>query len=128
MSTSAERMRALRARRASAIEPAEGGGPRSADELLTPSVEETLAALELDGKDAAAAQLASVYARVIDEARDSAWAARWIGPLLLQALAELHATPASRKAGQPKEAPKRGPTRVSQLRQAHAVTVKRTAG
>ena len=114
-------MRALRARRAAAIEPGEEGGPR---ELLTPSVGQTLAALELDDKDAAAAQLAAVYARVIDEAQDPAWAARWIGPLLLQALAELHATPASRKAGQPKNPPKRGPTRVAQLRQAHTATVK----
>ena len=126
--TSTERMRALRARRAAAIEPAGGGGPRSTDEMLGPSVGETLAALELDGKDAAAARLATVYARVIDQAADPAWAARWIGPLLLQALAELHATPASRKAGQPKDAPKRGPTRVAQLRQAHAATVKRPAG
>ena len=125
MSTSTERMRALRARRAAAIEPAEDGGPR---ELLAPFVEQTLAALELDDKDAAAAQLAAVYARVIDSARDPAWAARWIGPLLLQALAELHATPASRKAGKPKEPAKRVPTRVAQLRQAHGATSKRAAG
>ena len=124
MSTSAERMRALRARRAAAIEPAEDARPGE----LAPSVEQTLAALDLDDKDAAAAQLAAVYAQVIDQARDSAWAARWIGPLLLQALAELHATPASRKAGKPKEPAKRVPTRVAQLRQAHASTSKRVAG
>jgi hypothetical protein len=124
MSTSTERMRALRARQAAAIEPAEDG-LRSADELLAPFVDQTLTALELDDKDAAAAQLAAVYARVIDEARDPAWAARWIGPLLLQALAELHATPASRKAGKTKEPAKRAPTRVAQLRQAHASTSKR---
>ena len=127
MSTSTERMRALRARRAAAIEPAEDG-PRSADELLAPSVEQTLAALELDDKDAAAAQLTAVYARVIDDARDPAWAARWIGPLLLQALAELHATPASRKTGKAKEPAKRAPSRVAQLRQVHAATSKRPAG
>jgi hypothetical protein len=128
MSTSADRMRALRARRAAAIEPGEGAGPRDADELLGPFVEQTLAALELDDKDVAAAQLAAVYARVIDNARDPAWAARWIGPLLLQALAELHATPASRKAGTAKEPAKRVPTRVAQLRQAHGNASKRAAG
>lgn len=120
MSTSTERMRALRARRASALEPGAETTLRDADELVLPSVEQALAALELDDKDAAAAQLAAVYARVIDQARDPAWAARWIGPLLLQALAELHATPASRKALARQQAPPRGPTRVAQLRQAHA--------
>lgn len=127
MSTSTERMRALRARQAAAIEPAEGG-PRSAGELLAPSVGQTLAALDLDDKDAAAAQLAAVYARVIDRANDQAWAVRWIGPLLLQALAELHATPASRKAGKAKEPAKRAPSRVAQLRQVHAATSRRPAG
>lgn len=128
MSTSTDRMRALRARRAAAIEPGAEGGPRDAAELLGPSVEDTLAALELDDKDAAAAQLTAVYARVIDNARDPAWAARWIGPLLLQALAELHATPASRKTGKVKETAKRAPTRVAQLRQAHTGVSKRAAG
>ena len=111
-------MRALRARRAAAIE-AGDGEPRS---LLAPSVEQALAALEPDPKDAAAAQLATVYARVIDGAADHAWAARWIGPLLLQALAELHATPASRKAATGKQPASRGPSRVAQLRQAHAAS------
>ena len=128
MSTSTERMRALRARKAAAIEPGTEGGPRDAAELLGPSVEQTLDALELDDKDAAAAQLAAVYARVIDDARDPAWAARWIGPLLLQALAELHATPASRKTGKVKEPAKRAPSRVAQLRQVHAAGSKRPAG
>lgn len=124
----ADRMRAMRARRSAAIEAAPDGEPRDPAELLAPSVEQTLAALELDDKDAAAAQLTAIYARVIDDARDPAWAARWIGPLLLQALAEIHATPASRKAGQVKETTKRGPTRVAQLRQAHVATTKRAAG
>ena len=128
MSTSTERMRALRARRATAIEAGAEGGPRDTAELLGPSVEQTLDALELDDKDAAAAQLTAVYARVIDDARDPAWAARWIGPLLLQALAELHATPASRKTGKVKEPAKRAPSRVAQLRQVHAASSKRPAG
>lgn len=121
-------MRTLRARRSASIEAGSDGEPRDPAELLAPSVEQTLAALELDDKDAAAAQLTAVYARVIDDARDPAWAARWIGPLLLQALAEMHATPASRKAGKVKEPAKRAPTRVAQLRQAHAGTPKRVAG
>jgi hypothetical protein len=128
MATSAERMRALRARKAAAIEAGPDGEPRDPAELLGPSVGQTLGALGLDDKDAAAAQLAVVYARVIDDARDPAWAARWIGPLLLQALAELHATPASRKAGKGREPEKRAPSRVAQLRQAHTAGSKRAAG
>jgi hypothetical protein len=99
-------MRAMRARRAAAVE--SGDDDRDPAELL--------------GKDAGAAALAATYARVIDRARDPAWAARWIGPLLLQSLAELHATPASRKALEKQKAPARGPSRVAQLRQAHAVS------
>ena len=121
-------MRALRARRSAAIEAGPDGEPRDPAELLAPTVEQTLEALELDDKDAAAAQLTAVYARVIDDARDPAWAARWIGPLLLQALAELHATPASRKSGKVKEPAKRAPSRVAQLRQAHTGTSRRSAG
>ena len=120
----------MRERRREALEVAEAAeiALRPADDLLAPVVATSIQALELDGKDAAAAQLATVYARVIDGARDPAWAARWIGPLLLQALAELHATPASRKAGKAKEPAKRAPSRVAQLRQVHTGTSKRTAG
>lgn len=114
----------MRARRAAAIEAAPDG-ERDPAELLAPSVERALTALELDDKDAAAAQLAAVYASVIDDAKDRAWAARWIGPLLLQALSELHATPASRKAGKGAEPAKRSPSKVAQLRTAHAATTKR---
>lgn len=115
----------MRARRAAAIEAGPDGESRDPDELIMPAVELTLDALELDGKDAAAAQLAAVYARVIDNARDPAWAARWIGPLLLQALAELHATPASRKVATGKQPEKRAPSRVAQLRTAHASGAKK---
>ena len=118
MSTSAERMRRLRARRAAGLNPAEGTTLRPAGELLAPAVEETLAALELGERDAAAAQLARRYAQVIDQAADPAWAARWIGPLLLRALEELRATPVARAAGRAAP-PRRGPNRVAQLRAAH---------
>lgn len=118
MSTSTERMRALRARRAAAIEPDPSAPLRDADDLLGPAVEETLAALDLAGRDGAAAQLARQYARVIDQARDPAWAMRWIGPLLADALDSLGATPAA-KARMGKGKPERpsGPSRLQLLRE-----------
>ena len=117
MSTSTERMRRLRERRAAALLPIDGQAPRPADELLSPAIAETLAALDLKPEDAAAAQLARRYAAAIDAARDPAWAARWLSPLLLDALCALGATPASRHAltkGQ-RQAPA-GPSRLDQLR------------
>jgi hypothetical protein len=69
---------------------------RDASELLWPAVQETIASLGLLGSDAAAVKLAQRYAQVIDGHRDEAWAMRWLAPLLLQALAELGATPAAR--------------------------------
>jgi hypothetical protein len=89
--------------------------PRPADERLLPAVEETLAALELGEGDQAAAQLARRYAKVIDEARDQAWAMRWISPHLLETLTALQATPMSRPA--PKPAPT-GPSQLNKLRAA----------
>ena len=99
MSTSAERMRRLRERRAAALLPIDGQAPRNAADLLAPAVEATLQALELGPADAAAAQLARRYARAIDQARDPAWAARWLAPPLLDALVQLGATPAARRPG-----------------------------
>lgn len=75
-----------------------------AAELITPAVVTTLDALDLKPEDAAAAKLARYYAVQIDQAtvsgepKISAWAARNIGPLLLQALESLGATPAARAA------------------------------
>ena len=64
-----------------------------------------------------AVQLARRYAKVIDEARDAAWAARWIGPLLLACLAELGATPAAKAAlDKAAKTPPQGPNRLDQLR------------
>lgn len=90
---------------------------RDASELLWPAVSETLATLELGGEHAAAKKLAQRYAQVIDGAKDQEWAMRWIGPLLLDALTELGATPAAKarmtKGGKPGDGK---PNRLTQLR------------
>jgi hypothetical protein len=127
VATSTERMRRLRERRAAGLLPADGQAPRDADDLLAPAVEETLAALKLADSDHAAAAMARQYARVIDEARDQAWAYRWPGPELLRLLVALQATPASRPA--PKREPRR-PSQLDRLRQAHVQhpAVQRRAG
>ena len=120
MSTSTERMRAHRARRAKSLEPGEHV-LRHPDDMLEPALAQTLAALDLGGEHAAAVQLAMRYARVIDRAEDVAWAARWIGPLLLDCLTALGATPAAKAALDKgsKTAPQ-GPNRLDQLRAARA--------
>jgi len=85
---------------------------RDASELLWPAVAQTLSQLDLTDADAAAAKLAQRYSQVIEQHEDQAWALRWIGPLLLDALEQLGATPAARarlKGGKPADAP------VSQL-------------
>jgi hypothetical protein len=120
VSTSAERMRRLRARRRALLNPPPDGVTlRDADSLVLPAVEQAIAALELGPSDVAAAQLARQYARTLDTARDPAWAYRWIGPLLQVALEQLGATPAARsrlKTGKP---PEREPSRLDALRAAH---------
>jgi hypothetical protein len=92
---------------------------RDASELLWPAVAETLTQLDLGSEHAAAKKLAQRYARIIDQATDEAWAMRWIGPLLLDCLTELGATPAAKarftKGGQPPDA---RPNRLTQLRAA----------
>lgn len=85
---------------------------RDASELLWPAVAETLSQLDLTEADAGVAKLAQRYSQVIQDHPDQAWALRWIGPLLLDCLEQLGATPAARarlKGGTPKDAP------VSQL-------------
>ena len=99
---------------------------RDADGLLAPAVAETIGALDLKPEDAALRKLAQRYAQVIDMSgrhchgceghgckRESySWAARWLFPLLLDALEQIGATPAARarlKGGKPADAP------VSQL-------------
>jgi hypothetical protein len=115
MSTSTERMRRLRERRAAGLIPIDGPAPLPADDRLLPAVEESIAALELGEDGQAAAALARRYASVIDGARDQAWALRWIGPLLLASLESLRATPMSRK-----DVRKPGPQRVTQHDQLRA--------
>lgn len=77
---------------------------RSADALIGPAVAETLQELELTPENAAAARLASVYARAIDSANedDRAKVLAELGPKLLACLVELRATPrAAAKGGVP---------------------------
>lgn len=107
---------------------------RDASELLWPALAETLTQLNLTEEHAAAMKLAKLYARVIDtsdqhcagcvdhgckRSSTASWAARWIGPLLLDALTELGATPAAvarlKKGGKPADGK---PNRLAQLRAA----------
>lgn len=70
--------------------------------LLRSHVDATVEALELDGKDSAAVKLARQYADLIDIAHasgqpaDISYALRWHGPILIDLLAELGATPSAR--------------------------------
>jgi hypothetical protein len=108
----------MRKRKAAALLPDDGQAPCPAGELLLPAVDEALAALDdLGPEHAAARKLAQRYAKVIDEAKDPAWAMRWIGPPLLACLAELGATPAARAAlTKGAKAAAQGPNRLDQLR------------
>ena len=110
--TDAERQRRLRERRAKLLEAAD---PvlRHPDDLLEPSVEQTLLSLELGEGDAAAAQLARRLARIIDRAESPTYAARWLMPILLDCLTALQATPLSRKAAKPS---RQGPSQLDELR------------
>jgi hypothetical protein len=102
---------------------------RDASELLWPAVAETLASLDLGSEHAAAAKLAKRYAQVIDEMPEhaprgqpnQAWGLRWIGPLLLDCLTELGATPAATarlKGG--KQAEPAAKSQLDKLREARA--------
>ena len=86
---------------------------RDTSELLYPAVQETLAELGLLGDSSAATKLAQQYAKVIDSqsghchgcdsdscrrSQGSTWAMRWLGPLLLDALEALGATPRAKAA------------------------------
>ena len=111
----------MRERRRAAIEAGDDAHLRSADELLAPAIAETLAALDLGNEHAAAAKVAERYAAVIDGAKDQAWAMRWLGPLLLDALGELGATPLAKakQAKGPKRLGGTTPNRVQALRLQH---------
>jgi hypothetical protein len=125
MATSTERSREHRARKRALAEAADRPLLRDASSLLLPMVEATLLELGLDGQDVAAGALAREYARAIDESRDRAWSLRWLGPLLQTALNELHASPKSRQAmKQTAPAVQAPPSRLAQLREAHATGTK----
>ena len=100
----------------------EAGEPRvrDADELLAPDVRATIAALKLDGQDAAAAQLALALANAIDAADKPAAALRWLGPELLKCLEALGATPAARARLPKREQPRAGVSKLDQMRTVHA--------
>jgi len=113
----AERQRRLRERRARSLEEGEHV-LRAADDMLGPAIAETIAALDLSPEHAAAVKLAERYAKVIDGAQDVSYAARWIGPLLLEVLGELGATPAARARLDKGKKPPAGPSRLDELRRA----------
>lgn len=116
MSTSAERMRRLRARQVAGLAPAPDRTPRDPADLLTPAVETTITALNLDAKDTALAQLARLFAAAIDEAENPGSALRWLGPPFLKVLLQLGATPAARSAKSGKPDQPRRVNRVAQIR------------
>lgn len=98
-----------------------------AADLVGPVVEQAISGLDLASRDNAAAQLARRYAACIDDSVGSTakpgspgseeWALRWLGPLLLDALESLGATPVARSRIKEIRAPK-GATRLSALRDA----------
>lgn len=123
--TSTERMRRLRERRAASIEAGEPMPVRDADELLVPAVRETIEALQLGPEYEAAAAVALRYAQAIDAAKDPAWALRWLGPELLRSLEELGGTPRARAKMKPAAKPGRErPNRLTELRAVHARAMK----
>jgi hypothetical protein len=93
---------------------------RDASELLLPEVRASVAALTtITDCDSAAVRLAERYAAAIDSAESEkaqAWVIRWVGPLLLDTLMQLGATPISR--GVKAAAPEQGISRLDQLRAA----------
>lgn len=96
---------------------------RDTSELLWPAVRATLASLDLKPEDDAAKKLAQRYAQVIDATPDARqeWAMRWIGPLLLDVLVQLQATPAARaQPGKPQQAPAPGEDHLAKIRAAKA--------
>lgn len=107
---------------------------RDASELIYPAVQETLAELGLLGDSSAATKLAQQYAKVIDSqsghcrgcdsddcrrSQGAPWAMRWLGPLLLDSLEALGATPRA-KAAQTKgtKTPEAKPGGLAKLRAA----------
>ena len=116
--TPAERKAAQRARERAGLEAAEHP-LRAVDDMLGPAIAQTIAALDLGPEHAAAAKLAERYAKCIDRAQDVAYACRWLGPLLLDALTQLGATPAARaRLGKGQKPGPAGPNWLDDLRKA----------
>lgn len=113
--TSTERVRAHRARQRAVLTAVPEDQDRDPDDLLGPAVEATIAALNLKPEDAAVAKLAEVLAATMDQAKSQEWAARWLGPHLLQVLGELGATPMTRGKLSRPSAP-RPPSWLDELR------------
>lgn len=92
---------------------------RDASELLWPAVRETLTQVDQGSEHAAARKLAQRYAQVIDESKDQVYAMRWVGPLLLDALEALGATPVAKAALTKGAKPADGPeSQLDKLRKA----------
>lgn len=98
---------------------------RDASGLIEAKVRETLNALDLTDADSAAKELAIRYAEVIDESNEAddagkfrAWAMRWIGPLLLDCLDSLGATPRGRSRMKRGDRPDATASALDQLRAA----------
>lgn len=96
VSPAAARMRRLRQRRAAERSRLRDTTLVDPGDLLEPAVRKSIGALGLAPQDAGAARVALLYAETIDGLADQAWALRTFGPLLMQALVALHATPMSR--------------------------------
>jgi hypothetical protein len=123
-SSSAERMRRLRERRAAdhaaSLASVPDAPPRDPDELLLPAVEVTIEALKLPESSGAMAQLARVLAGTIDDARDQAAALRLLAPQLMKALEALGGSPAARARMPARPAQRSAPSKLAQIRSAHA--------
>lgn len=97
---------------------------RDADELVLPAVRSAIAELDTTSADAAVIKLCERYAAAMDAAQGAkaqAWAIRWIGPLLLDALEALGASPAARsklKEGKPRRAASNGLAELRAARRA----------
>lgn len=89
---------------------------RSADELLLPTVQHTIANLTLRPEDSAAATLAERYAATIDADPEQL---KDLGPKLLATLEALGATPRARAAGRkPAGGGTGGTSKLAALREA----------
>lgn len=102
---------------------------RDADKLILPAVRESIGALEdrtdADAIYAAVIKLAEQYAREIDATPPDKqyYALRYLGPLLLDALESLGATPVARTRTRGKEGtPAGGTSRLAALRAAHTAS------